>query len=801
MLRDLRFGLRILRRNPSYACAAIAVMALGVGASTAVFSVLRAILIEPIPYRDPARLVLFRADLPGFVHQPALTTAEYQALRERADLFDEVGAIVEADGNLTTPGDMAPLNTVAVTDGFFDTLGVRPALGRLVTRNDSGQVWSVDIGDELWRRHFKADPSILGRQIEVNGNRMIVAGVLPPGFKAYLGPDASVPRQIDLIYGQSRGYEDDPFRGQVVVARLRAGVTLARARAAVDVLAQRLVAAQPDRYRTGAVRLSLAPLEDEIVSVVKPALVAVSGAVALVLLVACANLTNLLLARGTTRGKEIALRMSIGATRARIVRQLNAEAMVVGGCGAAGGLLLAQWGVAGLLLLAPAALPRREAIVVDMPVALFAVALALACALAVSLVPAWHATRRDVGEALKADPGSARNAGLTRGLLVAAQLALSLILLVGAGLLTRAFVNMRALHLGFDPRGVESMFVSLQGRVFGVGGMEAARSRRREFYERLLASTTHLPGVDAAGVGFPLPLGSALMTQRFTTDEGGREQLAEGFIALAGYLEALRVPLVAGRYFVRDDNRQPVIVVDERLASDVWPQQSAIGKRLRIVPTAGASTWAEVVGVVAHVQTQSLRSAGMPQIWMSYAVRSYAQLDMVVRAGNPPSVEGAIGRLVQQLGAGRPISDVRLLQAYVDDASADTRFALFVLGVLAALAVLLSGVGVYGVVAYATARRAREIAVRRALGADARAIVALIAREGGGWIAGGLAAGALGARVLSRFLSSLLFQVKATDVATYVAVAVLLALVAAVATALPAIRAIGVDPMRALRSE
>jgi predicted permease len=779
--------------------AALSVMALGIGATTAVFSVLRGVLITPLPYRDPMQLVVFRADLPGLAHEPALTSLEFAALRERADLFDDVAAAVAANGNLTAPDDMAPMNAAAVSDNFLRTLGVAPVLGRAVQRGDTRQHRSIDIGYEVWQRHFHGDPSIVGRAIEVNGEPMIVAGVLPRGFKAYLGSGVSLSPQMDLLYFRSSGYDEDPFRGNVVVARLRRGVTIEAAGAAVDVLAKNLVAAHPSSYRTGPVQLSLSPLAADVVRDVKPALIAATGAVALVLVVACANLANLLLARASARTREIAVRVSIGASRGRIVRQLLAEGLVIGAVGAAAGWLLAQWGVDALLALAPATLPRRETIAVDGTVALFTVTLAVAAALVASLVPAWHATRSGVAGGLKED--GAHAAGVTRGLLVAAQLALSVVLLVGAGLMTRAFISLRSVPLGFDPHRAASLYVSLSGRRFGTGTLDEARARRREFYQQLVDDVRGAPGLMRAGLGFPVPLTGVSMAQRVSLGPDTPERQVEGFIALAGYLEALEVPLVAGRLFTRADDSQPLVVVDEWLARELWPNQSAIGRRLFVVNTAGPPRWTEVVGVVAHVQSQGLRGPGSPQVWMTYAVRSYAQLNMVIRAADPIAMVAPVARAVQQLGAGRPIRDVRLLDDYVSDAFADTRFAVFVLGVLSALALVLATVGVYGVVAYATARRTREIAVRLALGADGRRIVGLVIRDGLGWTAAGILAGVLGALVLSRYVSSLLFDVGERDPITYLSVAMLLVVIAVVATAVPAIRAARVDPMLALRAE
>jgi len=799
MVRDLRFGLRILRRHPSFACAAIAVMTLGVGATTAVFSVLRGVLIAPLPYRDPGQLVLFRADLPGIAHAPALTSMEFAAVRARTDLFDAVAAAVRAEGNLTATDLMVPMNAAAVSENFLETLGLTPVLGHPVGRGDGGARRSIDISYEIWQRHFHGDPAIVGATIEVNGNPMVVAGVLPRGFKVYVGAGVSLPSQIDLLYFRSSGYDDDPFRGNVVIARLRPGVAIGTARAAVDAIAKSLVAEHPDRYRTGPVRLSLAPLEAEVVSEVKPALVAAAGAVLLVLMVACANLTNLLLARASARTREIAVRMAVGARRRDIVQQMLSEGLVVGAIGAAGGWTLAHWGVGALLALAPGALPRREAIVVDGGIAIVAIAIGFSCAIVVSLVPAWQATRSDVAGRTKRDPALA--AGTTRGVLVAAQLAFSVVLLVGAGLMARAFVNVRSVSLGFDPHDAASMYISLADQRWDTGTLEEARALRRHFYERLVADVRDLSGVRHVGVGFPVPLTGIAMSQRVSLGPGARERETDGFIAFAGYLEALRIPLLAGRYFTRADNSQPVVIIDDRLSQELWPGESAIGRRLLIVKSVALPEWAEVVGVVAHVQARSPREAGPPQVWLTYAVRSYAHLNLVVRAANPIDAAAQIAVAVQQLGAGRPVRDIRALDDYVADASADTRFALFVLGVLAALAVLLAAIGVYGVVSYAMARRTREIAVRLALGASPQRLVARVLADAAIWTLVGLAGGLAGAGVLARYLESLLFRIEPHDALTFAAVAAFLATVTLAASVVPAFRAARVDPMLALRSE
>jgi predicted permease len=389
----------------------------------------------------------------------------------------------------------------------------------------------------------------------------------------------------------------------------------------------------------------------------------------------------------------------------------------------------------------------------------------------------------------------------TRGLLVAIQLALSVVLLVGAGLMARAFISLRSVPLGFDARHTASMFISPDPRRFDVGTLEEGRAQRRVYYRQLTQQARDVSGVRAVGAGFPVPLSGITMPQRISLGPAMREREIDGFIAFAGYLEALDVPLVAGRYFMTADSDQPRVIVDERLARELWPGAPAVGQRLLIVKSVDTPQWTEVVGVVSHVQARSAREPGPPQVWMTYGVRAYSEMNLVVRAADPMAPVPAIVSLVKQLGTGRPVRDIRRLEDSAKDASADIRFALFVIGVLAVLAVILVAVGIYGVVAYAMARRRREIAIRVALGSSRRRLVGLVVGEGAAWTAAGLAAGLAGAAAFTQALRSLLFSVGPYDALTFSAVAVFLASVALAASAVPALRASRVDPMLALRSE
>jgi predicted permease len=389
VFRDLRFGFRILTRNPSYSIAAPGVVALGIGATTAVFSVVRGVLLQPLPYREPERVVLFRADGPGVNRQALVTGEELAAIRKRVDLFESVAAINDSEGNLTSPGDMEAVTGASASDNFLETLGVAPLIGRTVTHRDIGRQWvsAIDISYELWQRHWGGAADIVGKQVEVNNIPMTVVGVMPRGFHLYLGPGVNVTTRVDVWYPRGAGYDESRARTQVVIARLRRAVSIEGARTAMADTIAALAASHPGSYPTGPIRLSLTTLDQDVVSDVKPALVALAGAVAFVLLVACANLMNLLLARACARTRELAVRTAIGASRGQLVAQLATESVVLGLIGAALGLIVAQWGVDGLLHLAPDTLPRREGIAIDTTVAFFAIGVSLLCSLLFGLVP------------------------------------------------------------------------------------------------------------------------------------------------------------------------------------------------------------------------------------------------------------------------------------------------------------------------------------------------------------------------------------------------------------------------------
>jgi predicted permease len=798
--RDLRFAFRLLARNPAFAVAALTVMALGIGATTAVFTVVQGVLLRPLSYARADRLVVVRADSSRGMQQTLLTPREYFVLRARTDIFQDLASYTGVDGNVTGVDDMEVLSAASITENFFDVLGVRPFAGRALTiKDDFGPrfVSGVMISYELWQRRWRGDHGIVGRHAEFNNIDTTVVGIMPPGFSLQFGPGSPIQRHVDLWFPNQ--VTDDVPTVPIVpaVGRLRDGVTIAQAQRALDHLSRDIVATHPGDYRTGAVRLTVARLADDVVRDVKPALLALTGAVAFVLLVACANLTNLLLTRACARTRELAVRTAVGASRAQLVRQLATESLVLAVLGGALGLLVATWGVRALMLFAPLSMPNRDSVTVSVGVILFAAGLSLACALVFGLVPAWHVTRTDLASSLKSDPAS--RSKMTRGLLVAGQLALSLVLLVGAGLMARTFVTLTKAPLGYQPERILTLRAQLAFRKFPNG------EARLAFYQRAIGAVAELPGVERVSAMSP-PMFRDIVTYRRVALDGNQQEIATtSSTVFPDFFQTMGIAMREGREFTADDKTTPArtpIIVDRRLADQLWPGRHAVGRWVLLSPHATSEQWAEVVGVVEHIRGVDVRADGLPQIYVTWPHRPSTDMTFLVRGKGDPRMLGAdVKKTVERLGPGRPAHPPEPLQDIVDNQREDTRFALLVLGAFAVLALALTAVGIYGVVAYSTARRTRELAVRRAIGASAPHIVALVIGEGLGWTVLGIVAGAFGAGILSRSLGSLLYGVSASDPTTFVAMAAGLAVVALLASALPALRAARVDPMVALRAE
>jgi putative ABC transport system permease protein len=798
IVQDVRYALRLLLRDCGFAVLAVLTLALGVGATTAIFSVLNAVMLRPLPYAEPDRLVMLRADGESKPAEPVLSLAEIHALREYAGSLAAVEGLVVVNGNLGSMDDAEPMERVSaasVTDGFLAMLGVRPAVGRLVTGRDttSEAVLAVLISEELWERRFGRAPEILERVILVNNMRVSVAGVVPRGFRLLLSPDANVPGRIDVWF--PRTYEESTDRFVTTLARLAPGASLATLRAELTALGRQLTEQHRDRYAAGPLTLHAEPLQTDAAQASRPALVALMGAVLFVLLIACANLANLLLARTAGRARELAVRSAVGAGRGRLVRQLVTEGVILGVLGGAGGLLLALWAESLLLWLRPSTLPAIESLPLDARVFTFALVTTIGCSVLFSLVPAWQGARVDPLAMLKEGTRGATAGGRLRPALIVAEVALAIVLLTGAGLMLRTVSGLRTVPLGFQPSGVLTMQATMQPRAF------REYEKKWQFYRTAMERIGTLPGVQSVSAIRPLPLEPVKITDRYTAGE--RELLAESFTTLHNYFATMGVPLLTGRDFTEDDltHSRPVAIVDETFARAAWPGQDPLGRTIQR-RNGRDNQQLTIIGVVRHVRAETLRADGNPQVYLAYHLYPLFDMAVVIKsAGDPLLLGGPARREIDALGGNRPVDGIRPMTAYVDDMLAEARFALVLLGLFAALALVLAAVGIYGVIAHTTGRRMKEFGIRAALGATRRDLLRLVLGNGLRWTLAGAGLGLAGSAALTRYLATLLFDVRPTDPATLAAVTALLVAVATLACYVPARRAGRVEASEALRAE
>jgi putative ABC transport system permease protein len=799
--QDIRYAIRLSGRAPAFTALAVVTLALGIGATTALFSVVHAVLLRPLPYDDPDRLVLVRARAADGTHRPALSGPEIADLRATG-VFSQVGGLVAVDGNLTsTSGDvrMEQVPAANATDDFLPTLGVRPQIGRLLdARIDtgSGRILAVVISHELWQRRFGGDPAIVGSAIEVNNMDLTVVGILPPNFRVLMSPDANMPSQIDLWFSV-RFDADRRDRSHATVARLAPGTSLEAARAALAVLAARSTAAHPDAYGSTPFVLSVDRLQDDTARPARGALLALMGAVTFVLLIACVNVANLLLARTAGRTRELSVRSAIGAARVRLLQQLVIEGLVLGMAGGGAGVLLSLWAETLVVWLRPPTLPAVHVNSLERVPLIFALTVTVLATVAFSLAPAMQAMRADAGPLLRASErlSSSTRARWLRALLMVVEVAVSVVLLVGAGLMLRTFVALSAVDPGFDSDRVLTLQASIHPRSF------AEFEKKWQFYWSALDRLHALPGVQAVSAVRPLPFEPLSVTSRFLVSDSSREALAASYSTMPGYFSAMRIRLIEGRDFVRADidQQQPVVVVDETFARRMWPNGGALGQELTLRRGSRDTRVGTVIGIVSAVRTASLAAEGLPQVYLPYHRNALFDMAIVIRtAGDPALLGAAAEETVESLGGRRPVSDVRPMRAYVSDALGESRFVLTLLGMFAAVAIVLCGIGLYGVMSHATAQRTREIGIRIALGATRRDILRLVVGEGLGFVVTGTVVGLVTAAAVTRVLQTMLFGVTPVDLSTLIAVSVLLVVVSLGACYAPARRATQVDAARSL---
>jgi putative ABC transport system permease protein len=815
LLQDIKYGVRMLLKDPGFTAVAVLTLALGIGANTAIFSVIDAVLLNRMPYPDAGRLVVVWEQNPGRGwFRNIISASNFLDWRRQNHVFTRMAAISEGSYDVSGKSEPAEVSGEQVSANFFSVLGVRAALGRAFSSDEDQPdgVRVVVLSNGLWKERYGGDPTLLGRTINISRIPYRVIGVMPQGF--YFPPWGD--RAELWIAGLDLRQPKRDWHDYRSIARLKAGVTMAQAQAEMDTIARRLENQYPEQKGWG---VQLVNLHEQVVGDTRPALLVLLAAVGMVLLIACANLANLQLGRVTAREKEIAVRNALGAGRPRVIRQLLTENVVLAVTGGGAGLILAAWGISLLRVLAPENTPGLGQAGVRTGVLAFTLVLSVCTGLAFGLMPALGASRVDLNQSLK-ESGRGTTAGgqrsnRLRGLLVSAELALALVLLVGAGLLIKTFVNLSQVDLGFDPHQVLAMRIALLGPNY------EERSRQAEFFRHLLHEVRSLPGVTSAAVidggGLPPDGGngdSFLIAGRPVPPPNEYPEAVNRVIS-ADYFRTMGIPLVRGRVFTEADNQASprVVVVNEKLAREHWPGGNPIGSQITfpgiedLTLPGGAKrqpTQFSIVGVVRGERNLGLEIEPQAEVYLPYSQQPayYVPRTLVVRTSiDPKSLLSAIRHQVELLDKDQPISDVRTMDEVVAQAEAGHRFPALLLALFAGLALVLAGVGIYGVVSYSVGQRLHELGIRMALGAQRTDVLRLVVGQGLLLILMGVGMGLAAAFGLTRLMSGLLYGVRPTDLATFAVVSLVLAGVAVLASYIPARRAARVDPMVALRYE
>jgi putative ABC transport system permease protein len=799
LLQDLRYGARMLLKNPGFTLIAVMTLALGIGATTTIFSLVNGVLLRPLPYHDSERLVLINEISAQRGPMGGISFANLLDWREQNQVFTGIAAWGGGGYTLTGDGDPEQLPGSSISYNTFEILGVSPVLGRTFRAEEDRPEHDlvVILSHGLWERRFGAKPEIIGQTITINNRPRTVIGVMPPGFKF---PDIAE-LWLPLALDTRRWTRND--HGLGCLARLKPGVMLAQARADMNSVARRIEEQNP--VTNEGMGVTLVQMRDGLVlASSRKSLLILLGVVGLVLLIACANVANLLLARASARQREVAIRAALGAGRWRIFRQLLTESFLLGVIGGAFGLALAFLGLDLLLAAIPTDRPFWMKLNIDNRVLGFTTGISLLTGLVFGTAPALQASRVDLNETLKEGGRSAAGAShhRLRRLLVITEVALSLILLIGAGLLMRGFLRLQGVNPGFKPENVLTMRVGLPGSKYDTP------EKRRTFFQELIERIEALPGVQKAGATSNLPLrgtwGRSLTVEGFPVLSVGQAPMISHHIITPDYFKAMGIPILMGRDFTDADTRDglKVTIIDERLAREYWPNQSPLGKRIRFGPPEDNEPWHTIVGLVGNVKNEGLSLTQSKSVYLPHAQISIGGMGLAVRAAaSPERLVGAIRDQVKGIDPNLPVSQVLTMTQVVSLSIWQPRLLAILFGVFAGVALVLASVGIYGVMAYSVAQRTHEIGVRLALGAQRGDVLRLIVVQGMKLTGIGTVIGLAGALVLTRLIQSLLFEVSTTDPVTFGLVATLLGIVALLACYIPARRATKVDPMVALRYE
>jgi putative ABC transport system permease protein len=811
---DLRYASRALRRTPGFTIAAVAALALGIGATTTIFTVVNGVLLRPLQYEAPDRLANIWNDLgEGAQSLPAVSPLDFRDYKQRSRSFEDFAAAAEGNvanrrGNLTGDGEPERADVVTVTANFFPLLGVRPMLGRefLPEEEVVNGPHVVMLSHRLWERRFAADTALVGRTIQIDGVAHEVVGILPRDFRlqlpteAFQVTDGDLWAPIQFDYGQPLPRNLTFF---TVFGRLAPGVTFEQAQAEMDLIAGQFRSEFPE-HAASNLRIRAVPLHYDVVKHARPALLILLGAVGMVLLIACANVANLLLVRGTTRRAEFALRTALGASRWAMVRQVLTESLILALAGGALGLGITTIALGMLRRLHPANLPRLADVQLDTTVLVFTAAICAVTAVLFGSVPALRAAAADPQEHLKAGGrgGSAGGRRGARSLLIVAEVALSVILLVGAGLLIRSFLALQRVNPGYDAGDVLTFELSMPFGKYPGG------ASRRAFFRDLAGRLEALPGVTSVGLVSQLPLTGSGPLSPFAYDEETARNFesvtADGRNISPEYFEAMDARLIAGRTFTHQDSAgtPPVIIVDESLAKLAWPGQNAVGKQLQLQPTGTPNGFAEVVGVVEHMRQHDLTRDILHQIYYPIGQGTPTVMTFVVETAlDPMSLVPTVRQTVESMDPDLPVSRLAPMNAYLSEGRAQARFSLVLMSVLGAVALVLTAVGVFGVISYSVSQRTREFGIRLALGEDPRQTRLSVLLGGMRLVLVSIGIGLVGSLAVTRLIAGLLYQVRPADPITFAGIALLLAMVALLACYLPARRATRVDPALTLRSE